>query len=222
MPTVNLGRVGIVNKGAYVGGTTVHKVNDIITYGNSVYICVQGHSTEHLPTDTNYWTVWIDSTNLVHKDSAETITGVKTFSTQPLGITKGSVELGNVDNTSDANKPISTPQAAGLVAKTSATGSMYVPTGTTAERVAFEGAMRFNEDTTKFEGYNGSAWSSVGGGATGGGSDEVFIENSYTITADYTIPAGKSAVTVGDASGNVTINSGVTVTLESDSRWVVL
>lgn len=109
-----------------------------------------------------------------------------------------------------------------LVAKTSATGSMYVPTGTTAERVAFEGAMRFNEDTAKFEGYNGSAWSSVGGGATGGGSDEVFIDNSYTITADYTIPTGKSAVTVGDASGNVTINSGVTVTLESNSRWVVL
>jgi hypothetical protein len=61
-----------------------------------------------------------------------------------------------------------------------------------------------------------------GGGATGGGTDQVFSNTSYTITKDYTIPPGKSSVTVGDANGNVTINSGVTVTVSSGSRWVVL
>ncbi|MCI4436956.1 MAG: hypothetical protein JHC33_09140, partial [Ignisphaera sp.] len=81
---------------------------------------------------------------------------------------------------------------------------------------------RFNDDIDKFEGYNGSAWGSIGGGATGGGSDEVFIENSYTVTTNYTIPAGKSAITAGDANGNVTINSGIVVTVSSGSRWVVL
>ena len=55
-----------------------------------------------------------------------------------------------------------------------------------------------------------------------GGTDNVFIENEYTVTADYTIPAGKSAVSVGDANGNVTINSGVTVTVSDGSRWVIL
>jgi hypothetical protein len=29
MPTANLGRVGFVNKGDYVGGTTIHKINEI-------------------------------------------------------------------------------------------------------------------------------------------------------------------------------------------------
>jgi hypothetical protein len=60
------------------------------------------------------------------------------------------------------------------------------------------------------------------GGAIGGGTDQVFNENSYVITTNYTIPAGKSAITVGDSNGNVTINSGVTVTLSAGSRWVVL
>lgn len=111
-----------------------------------------------------------------------------------------------------------------LVTKDSATGSAQLPVGTTAQRTPAptEGRMRMNSDTHKPEVYNGTSWGSVGGGATGGGSDEVFIENSYVVTTNYTIPTGKSAVTVGDASGNVTINSGVTVTLESNSRWVVL
>jgi hypothetical protein len=64
MPSINLGRIGIVNKGDYVGGTTIYKVNDICKYNNSVYICIQAHSQEHLPTDTHYWKAWIDLTSL--------------------------------------------------------------------------------------------------------------------------------------------------------------
>jgi hypothetical protein len=60
MPTINLGRVGIVNKGNYVGGSTQYKVNDICKYNNSVYICIQAHNTEHKPTETDYWSSWID------------------------------------------------------------------------------------------------------------------------------------------------------------------
>jgi hypothetical protein len=58
----------------------------------------------------------------------------------------------------------------------------------------------------------------LGAGATGGGSDNVFFENSLTVTTDYTITAGKSASSTGD----ITINSGVTVTIPSGSRWVIL
>jgi hypothetical protein len=86
--------------------------------------------------------------------------------------------------------------------------------------------MRYNSELLAMEAYVNGAWGSVGGGATGGGTgggtDKVFNENGYVVTANYTIPAGKSAVTVGDASGDVTINSGVTVTLDSNSRWVIL
>jgi hypothetical protein len=104
---------------------------------------------------------------------------------------------------------------------TSLTGSLKVPSGTSAQQDATPatGFFRFNTSTTKFEGYNGTAWGSVGGGgATGGGSDDVFIENSQIITASYTITSGKSAM----STGPITINSGVAVTVPNDSRWVVL
>ena len=69
-----------------------------------------------------------------------------------------------------------------------------------------------------FEGYGASSWGSLGGGATGGGGDQVFVENSQVVTVNYTIPATKNASSVGP----ITINSGATVTISSGSRWVVL
>jgi hypothetical protein len=61
-------------------------------------------------------------------------------------------------------------------------------------------------------------WGVVGGGATGGLNNDVFYENSQTISANYTITSGKNAM----STSPVTINSGVTVTVPSGSRWVVL
>jgi hypothetical protein len=103
---------------------------------------------------------------------------------------------------------------------TGATGSAIIPAGTEAQRNGSPAAgnFRFNTDVSKFEGYNGTAWGSVGGGATGGGSDAVFVENDQTVTANYTIPATKNAM----STGPIEIDSGVTVTISSGARWVVL
>ena len=110
--------------------------------------------------------------------------------------------------------------AAVVVAKTSSTGSAALPSGTEAQRDGSPqtGYMRFNTDTGTFEGYSGVAWGSIGGGATGAGGDQVFVENDLAVTTDYSITSGKSASSVGP----ITINSGVTVTVPSGSRWVVL
>lgn len=107
-----------------------------------------------------------------------------------------------------------------FVARTSGTGSAVIPVGTEAERDGSPtaGYFRFNTDTDKFEGYNGTSWGSVGGGATGGSGDEVFIENGQTVTADYTLTAGKNAV----SAGPITVNSGVTVTIPSGQTWVIV
>jgi len=56
------------------------------------------------------------------------------------------------------------------------------------------------------------------GGATGTGTDKVFFLNDQTITADYTIPVGKNAMTAGD----VTIATGVTVTVSTGSKWSIV
>jgi len=108
----------------------------------------------------------------------------------------------------------------GVTPRTASTGSAVVPTGTTAQRDGSPGAgyFRFNADLGKFEGYSGTAWGSVGGGATGGGSDELFIENGQTMTTNYTIPSTKNAM----STGPITINSGVTLTVSSGARYVVL
>lgn len=100
-----------------------------------------------------------------------------------------------------------------------ATDAIKVPVGTTAQRpTGVNGYIRYNTSLNRFEGYANSAWGGIGGGATGGGSDTVFVENSLTVTQSYSIPSGKSASSVGD----ITLNSGVTITVPSGSRWVIL
>ena len=101
----------------------------------------------------------------------------------------------------------------------SGTDAVTVPKGTTAQRgTGVDGKFRFNTTLNTFEGYSNSAWGAVGGGATGGGSDQVFMENDQTVTANYTISTNKNAV----SAGTLTVNSGVTVTVPSGARWVVV
>ena len=54
--------------------------------------------------------------------------------------------------------------------------------------------------------------------ATGGGTDQIFILNGQTVTADYTIPGTNNAGTFGP----VTINSGVTVTVSDGATWSIV
>ena len=101
----------------------------------------------------------------------------------------------------------------------STTGAIDIPVGTTAQRpTPSEGMIRRNTTTSSFEGYNGEVWTSLGGGATGGGADECFVENSTTVTTTYTLSTGKSASAVGP----LTINNGVIVTIPSGANLVIL
>lgn len=100
------------------------------------------------------------------------------------------------------------------------TGYVLIPKGTTAERplVPVAGEIRYNTDYGQYEGYYASGWSQLGGGATGGGGDQVFVENGVTVTTDYTLSTGKNAESVGP----ITVNSGVTITVPANQRWVIL
>ena len=64
----------------------------------------------------------------------------------------------------------------------------------------------------------GLTWALPPAGATGGSTDQVFYENSRVMTANYTITSSKSASTVGP----LTINSGVTLTIPSGERLIIL
>ena len=100
------------------------------------------------------------------------------------------------------------------------TGYIDLPVGTTAQRPGSptSGMIRFNTTLSQYEGYNGTSWGQLGGGATGAGGDTVFMENSQTVTTNYTITTDKNAV----SAGPVTVNSGVTVTVPSGASWVIV
>lgn len=106
------------------------------------------------------------------------------------------------------------------VEKTADTGSAAIPSGSALQRDATPSAgyFRFNSDVNKFEGYNGTAWGAVGGGATGGGSDDVFLENGTTVTTNYTLSLNKNAM----STGPILIDDGVTITVPDGGRWLIL
>jgi len=96
---------------------------------------------------------------------------------------------------------------------------LVLPASTTGNRpTASTGMLRFNTTTVAFEGYNGTAWGSIGGGATGGGTDAIFYLNGQTVTTDYTIPTSYNAGTFGPIS----VNSGATVTIPTGSTWSIV
>jgi hypothetical protein len=103
-------------------------------------------------------------------------------------------------------------------------GYVQMPTGATTDRpdTPADGMFRYNTTLNLFEGFVDGAWGQVGGdaGATGGGNDEVFIENDQTVTISYTIPSTKNAMTTGPITlggGFVGTGSiaGTTLTIDS-------
>ena len=61
-----------------------------------------------------------------------------------------------------------------------------------------------------------------GGGAVGGGSDKLFIENGTTMTTNYTIGTEFGATANALSAGPITINAGVTLTIPSGSVYTVV
>jgi hypothetical protein len=100
------------------------------------------------------------------------------------------------------------------------TGSITIdPSG--AETIDGVATKTIAPNQSAFVVTNGTAWRTVGlsgGGASGGGANQVFYENDQTVTVDYTITSGKNAM----SAGPVTIDTGITVTVPSGSTWVIV
>ena len=61
------------------------------------------------------------------------------------------------------------------------------------------------------------SWGTAGG-ASGGGTNQVFYENDQSVTTDYSIGTNKNAM----SAGPITIDSGATVTVPSGSTWTIV
>ena len=102
--------------------------------------------------------------------------------------------------------------------QTGSTLSDILASGTTAQRDSSPAAgyTRLNTDKSQLEVYNGTAW--VSSGAVGAGGNSVFFENDQTVTTSYTLTSNKNAM----STGPITINTGITVTIPTGARWVIL
>tara|TARA_R100000458_G_C8263827_1_gene239118 strand:+ start:711 stop:1334 length:624 start_codon:yes stop_codon:yes gene_type:complete len=104
------------------------------------------------------------------------------------------------------------------------TGSIQLPAGTTEQRPSSptDGDLRYNTSEHEVEAYKNGTWADVGSGpgATGGndGANAVFWENQQTITHAYEITASRNAGSFGE----ITINSGITVTIPATSSWTIV
>jgi len=107
---------------------------------------------------------------------------------------------GNVISSTDTNGNITlTPQGTGYVS-VSGTNGVKIPVGTTAQRgPTVQGTIRYNSETSQFEGYSGTNWGSLGG---------VKSVDGYTYIIAETTPAASDGVLhfyAENAAGNAAV-----------------
>jgi hypothetical protein len=174
-------------------------------------------------TVNNYITAYLDAavagTNTISTDADVTLT--KTTNASLSGTSSQySIILWTAGGT--ATRTIIAPAASSgsrqfyiVVNKTSSTQAIKLcGTGPTTGVTIYAGSSAICV-------WNGSDFikvSGTGGGATGGGDNQIFYENDLTVTTDYTIGATKNAGTFGP----VTVDTGVTVTVPSTSTWSIV
>ena len=120
----------------------------------------------------------------------------------------GNLDVNEKSIVSISNKDIAiTPHGTGKVVIASdvnftSTASIKVPTGTTAQQgTATTGAFRFNTTDTGFEGYDGSAWASLGGvaGITDNSTSvAITIDSSENVGIGTTTPGAYKLYVNGD------------------------
>lgn len=182
------------------------------------------------PVFTERWPMWAEVTNKPTFNSIA-FDGISTtdsrMSTSTTDVLQAkAMNDHRVSGDHDARYPLltNTGTAAAqdiedFVSQDSTTGAALLPTGTIAQRPATptEGMLRRNAETGEFEGYDGENWGTIGGGASGGQSNPFIYQHDNVITQSYTIPSGQNGI----SAGPLTINDGVTITVEDNSNWVI-
>lgn len=211
----------------YCDGTNFYSVEQTYSTGN---FAVGGNLTV---TGTSTLSGNVAALNISTANVTATGTGAFSANLSALNVSTANVTAtgagaftGNVSaaNFSTGGNVAATGNVSGAIATFtgnsvfSSTGALKVSAGTTGQRPSpLTGMFRFNSSLTRFEGYNGSNWGSLGG-ATGGGNDQIFYENGQLVTANYTITTGTNAM----SAGPITIDTGVEVTVPTDSTWVIV
>jgi hypothetical protein len=153
----------------------------------------------------------------------QTVGGTKTFSSTITGSVSGNA--GTVTNGvytsgsyADPSWITSLAETKVLPSQTSNSGKYLTTNGTATSWASVDALPSQTGNTGKYLTTDGSAasWATIN--TDSNTTTKGLYENNSIISADYTITSGNNAM----SSGPITVNSGVTVTVPTGSRWVVL
>lgn len=162
------------------------------------------------------------ATTTVNIATGATLSGSTKSVNLGTGGASGSTTNVSVGSTNGGSTTLNSPSVnySGEILTTS-TSALQVPVGPSAQQPAgANGKIRYNTTLSRYEGYSSALgdWGALGGGAKGGGADQVFYENDKVVTQNYTLTSGKNAMTAGPVS----INDGVSVTVPDGSVWTIV
>jgi len=120
--------------------------------------------------------------------------------------------LGTTLNFNYNSTVVSTMTSGGILAGATGIGLTNWTT-TTRPSAPVIGLYGYNTTTGLPETYNGTSW--VSGGASANG---VIYQNNLSITSSFALNSSSGGMSVGP----VTLGTGVTITIPSGSRWVIL
>jgi hypothetical protein len=138
-----------------------------------------------------------DTTAGVLTADAQTIGGIKTFSTD-VTIADKIVHSGDTDTAIrfPATDTVTVETAGSERMRIAANGNVGIGNTAPADKLSVSGAVT----ATSFNATSG------------------FIENSQTLASNYTLVTGRNAM----STGPITISDGVTITIQDSARWVVI
>lgn len=144
---------------------------------------------------------------LTNSELDSNFNNLNTSVTTGAEITGGTINGTTIGASTPSTGAFTDFSASGTAAFTS-TGAVKIPVGTQLQRpTPSAGMLRFNDDIDEFEGYNGTAWISLGGS---GYTSKTISENT-TLNADTEYETGR----------NLRINFGVKLTVPNTTLLVV-
>ena len=167
-----------------------------------------------------------DSTK-VAKAGGDTITGTHTYDSNGNVVINGSLDYNGSGNATFTNLAVESD----LWCTNNSGLALYETSGNGSNKITVKSPAAVTADVTltlpdgdgnadEFLQTDGSgvlSWGTSSSGATGGGSDAIFVENSQTVTTSYSITSNKNAHSVGPIS----INNNIVVTIPANSTWLV-